>query len=108
MKSKETAMKMTDEQVTKHIHWIIEATGLRLQQVENCVELLQTGATVPFIARYRKEQTGEMDEVQIRDVEERFGYFCELEERKTTVLKSIKDQGKLTSELFERIEASRQ
>jgi uncharacterized protein len=76
--------------------------------VEHTVELLQEGATVPFIARYRKEQTGELDEVQIRTVEEQFTYFCELEERKGTVLKSIGEQGKLTDELRERIAATRQ
>ncbi|MFZ2949396.1 MAG: Tex family protein [Desulfuromonadaceae bacterium] len=76
--------------------------------MEHTIELLQEGATVPFIARYRKEHTGELDEVQIRDVEEQFAYFCELEERRITVLKSIEEQGKLTPELRERIEASRQ
>jgi protein Tex len=102
------AMKLTGEQINKIIHWITETIGLKLPQVHNCVELLQTGATVPFIARYRKELTGELDEVQIRDVEERFSYFCELEERRCTVLNSIEEQGKLTPELFERISASRQ
>src|SRR5450631_3664190 len=102
------AMKLTGEQINKIIHWITETIGLKLPQVHSCVELLQAGATVPFIARYRKELTGELDEVQIRDVEERFSYFCELEERRSTVLKSIEEQGKLTPELFERISASRQ
>ncbi len=101
-------MKLTDEQARKLITYIIEATGLKPFQVEHTVELLQEGATVPFIARYRKEHTGELDEVQIRTVEEQFAYFCELEERKVTVLKSIEEQGKLTPELRERIEASRQ
>ncbi len=101
-------MKLTDEQIRKLIPYIIEATGLKAFQVEHTVELLQEGATVPFIARYRKEHTGELDEVQIRTVEEQFTYFCELEERKITVLKSIDEQGKLTPELRERIEASRQ
>src|SRR6185369_6618807 len=100
-------MKLTDEQSRKLIPFIIEATGLKPFQVEHTVELLQEGATVPFIARYRKEHTGELDEVQIRDVEEQFAYFSELEERKITVLKSIEEQGKLTPELRERIEASR-
>ena len=100
-------MKLTDEQSRKVLPWIIEATGLKPFQVEHTVELLQEGATVPFIARYRKEQTGELDEVQIRTVEEQFAYFCELEERKFTVLKSIEEQGKLTPELRERIESSR-
>jgi uncharacterized protein len=101
-------MKLTDEQNRRIIFYIIEATGLKPFQVEHTVELLQEGATVPFIARYRKEHTGELDEVQIRTVEEQFTYFCELEERKITVLKSIEEQGKLTPELRERIEVSRQ
>ncbi len=101
-------MKLSDEQRIKLISYIIEATGLKPFQVEHTVELLQEGATVPFIARYRKEHTGELDEVQIRTIEEQFAYFCELEERKITVLKSIEEQGKLTPELRERIEASRQ
>ncbi|OGU15114.1 MAG: RNA-binding transcriptional accessory protein [Geobacteraceae bacterium GWC2_53_11] len=101
-------MKLTDEQTRKLNTYIIEATGLKSFQVEHTVELLQEGATVPFIARYRKEYTGELDEVQIRTVEEQFAYFCELEERKVTVLKSIDEQGKLTPELRERIESSRQ
>ncbi|MFZ3207537.1 MAG: Tex-like N-terminal domain-containing protein, partial [Geobacteraceae bacterium] len=101
-------MKLTDAQTKKLIFYIIEATGLKPFQVEHTVELLQEGATVPFIARYRKEHTGELDEVQIRTVEEQFFYFCELEERKITVLKSIEEQGKLTPELRERVEASRQ
>jgi uncharacterized protein len=101
-------MKLTDEQNRRIIPYIIEATGLKPLQVEHTVELLQEGATVPFIARYRKEHTGELDEVQIRTVEEQFSYFCELEERKVTVLKSIDEQGKLTPELRQRIENSRQ
>jgi uncharacterized protein len=101
-------MKLTDEQTLRLMPAIIEATGLKPFQVEHTVTLLQEGATVPFIARYRKEQTGELDEVQIRTVEEQFAYYCELEERKVTVLKSIEEQGKLTPELRERIEATRQ
>ena len=101
-------MKPTEEQTRTLIRYVIEATGLKAFQVEHTVELLQEGATVPFIARYRKEHTGELDEVQIRAVEEYFTYFCELEERRITVLKSIEEQGKLTPELRERIESSRQ
>ena len=101
-------MKLTDEQARKLVHYVIETTGLKPFQVEHTVELLQEGATVPFIARYRKEHTGELDEVQIRAVEEQFAYFCELEERKITVLKSIEEQGKLTPELRLRIESTRQ
>ena len=101
-------MKLTAEQIRKLIPYIIEATGLKPFQVEHTVELLQEGATVPFIARYRKEHTGELDEVQIRTVEEQFSYFCELEERKISVLKTIEEQGKLTPELRDKIENSRQ
>ncbi len=101
-------MKLTEELTRKLISFIIEKTGLKLFQVEHTVDLLQEGATVPFIARYRKEQTGELDEVQIREVEEQFAYFCDLEERKITVLKSIEEQGKLTPELREKICISRQ
>ena len=101
-------MKLTDEQIRRLIPCIIEATGFKPFQVEHTVELLQEGATVPFIARYRKERTGELDEVQIRTVEEQFTYFCELEERRFTVLKSIEEQGKLTPELRQCIESTRQ
>jgi protein Tex len=70
------------------------------------VELLADGATVPFIARYRKEVTGNLDEVQIRSIEEKLLYFRELESRRETILASILEQGKLTDELKARIEAT--
>ncbi|BCS54373.1 Tex family protein [Geobacter sp. SVR] len=101
-------MKLTAEQACIVVPYIIEATGLKPFQVEHTVELLQEGATAPFIARYRKERTGELDEVQIRLVEEQLCYFGELQERKATVLRSIEEQGKLTPELRQRIENSRQ
>jgi uncharacterized protein len=99
-------MKLDKAQHHALIPFIIQATDLKPFQVEHTVALLQEGATVPFIARYRKERTGELDEVQIRMVEERFTYFCELEERKLTVLKTIEEQGKLTAELRDRIIAA--
>src|ERR1700691_6646842 len=68
------------------------------------VELLDEGSTVPFIARYRKEATGNLDEVQIRAIEEKLAYFRELVSRKETILASIADQGKLTDDLKTRIE----
>src|SRR5579862_6617785 len=68
------------------------------------VELLDEGSTVPFIARYRKESTGNLDEVQIRSIEEKLLYFRELISRKETILASIQEQGKLTGELKARIE----
>jgi uncharacterized protein len=70
------------------------------------VELLDEGATVPFIARYRKEVTGNLDEVQIRGIEEKLLYFRELESRRETILASILEQGKLTDALKARIEAT--
>ena len=69
-------------------------------------ELLGEGATVPFIARYRKEKTGGLDDTQLRKLEERLGYLTELEDRRTTVLKSITEQGKLTPELQRAIGAA--
>jgi uncharacterized protein len=100
-------MKMTETQTGAVITSITEATGLKPLQVHHTVELLNEGATVPFIARYRKEYTGELDEVQIRAIEDLLTYFTELEERRVTVLKSIEEQGKLTSELRLRIETTR-
>jgi uncharacterized protein len=70
------------------------------------IELLDDGGTVPFIARYRKEATGNLDEVQIRTIEEKLAYFRELEDRRATILASIAEQGKLTDELKTRIEAT--
>ena len=70
------------------------------------IELLDEGGTVPFIARYRKEATGNLDEVQIRSIEEKLAYFRSLMERKATVLASIAEQGKLTGELQKAIEAT--
>ncbi len=73
--------------------------GVKNEQVAAAVELLGEGATVPFIARYRKERTGGLDDTQLRKLEERLGYLRELEDRRATVLKSIGEQGKLTAEL---------
>ena len=75
-------------------------------QITAAVQLLDDGATVPFIARYRKEATGGLDDSQLRTLEERLTYLRELEERKQTVLKSIAEQGKLTPELQAAIEAA--
>ena len=72
-------------------------------QVAAAVELLGEGSTVPFIARYRKERTGGLDDTQLRRLEERLGYLRELEDRRSTVLKSIEEQGKLTPDLAKAI-----
>jgi protein Tex len=82
--------------------------SLKSHQVKNALELLAEGATVPFIARYRKERTGEMNEVQLRDLFDRFAYLTELEERKSVILEAISSQGKLTTELEQKISASLQ
>ncbi len=99
---------MTKQPVTDFIVLLQEETGLPPQRLAATIALLEEGATVPFIARYRKEATGELDEVQIRLVEERLAYFKELDERRTTILKSIADQGKLTAELEQKILVCRQ
>jgi len=83
-----------------------ELTGYRLPQIITVLTLLNEGNTVPFIARYRKEMTGSLDEVQIREIEERYHYLQNLEKRKEEVLRLIKEQGKLTSELRKAIETA--
>ena len=75
-------------------------------QVQSAISLLDAGATVPFIARYRKEATGGLDDTQLRNLEERLRYLRELDERRDTILKSIEEQGKLTAELEESIKAA--
>ncbi|MEN6532065.1 MAG: Tex family protein, partial [Bryobacteraceae bacterium] len=82
-----------------------EQISVPLNKIVPTIELFDEGATVPFIARYRKEVTGNLDEVQIRSIEEKLTYFRELEDRRATVLQSIGEQGKLTPELRARIEA---
>lgn len=79
---------------------------VRPAQINAAVELLDGGATVPFIARYRKEVTEGLDDIQLREIESRLGYLRELEERRAAVLKSIEEQGKLTPELRAAIEAA--
>jgi uncharacterized protein len=85
---------------------ISEELKVRVAQVEAAVRLLDEGATVPFIARYRKEVTGGLDDVQLRTLEERLGYLRELEERRAVVLKSIGEQGKLSAELESEIQSA--
>lgn len=78
--------------------------GVSTVQITSVAKLLADGNTVPFIARYRKEAHGNLDEVKIGKIQERLGYYNELEDRKATVIKSIDEQGKLTDELREKIE----
>ncbi|MFB8046717.1 Tex family protein [Streptomyces hydrogenans] len=85
---------------------IAEELGVRERQVRAAVELLDGGSTVPFIARYRKEATEMLDDAQLRTLEERLRYLRELEDRRTAVLDSVREQGKLTEELEARILAA--
>ncbi len=83
---------------------IAQSLGITLKALVATIELLDEGGTVPFIARYRKEATGNLDEVQIRGAEEKLAYFRELEDRRETILRTIEEQGKLTPELRAKIE----
>lgn len=86
-----------------YIQKIAEKLSFSLKQINNIHDLHAEGATIPFMARYRKEATSNMDEVQINDVVEQIKYFTELDKRKETVLKTIEGLGKLTPELKQRI-----
>ena len=83
---------------------IAEELGIRENQVNAVIELLDEGNTIPFIARYRKEKHGSLDDGQLRSLYERLVYLRSLEERKAAVLKSIEEQGKLTGQLKKQIE----
>jgi protein Tex len=85
---------------------IAEELGVREQQVEATVALLDGGATVPFVARYRKEITGALDDAQLRTLEERLNYLRELEERRAAILDSVREQGKLDAALEAAIRAA--
>ena len=90
----------------KIIRQIAAEIRVREPQVQAAVDLLDGGATVPFVARYRKEATGGLDDIQLRELEHRLGYLRELEERRAAVLKSIEEQGKLTAQLRGSVEAA--
>ena len=91
---------------TTHVKLIADGLSIRSRNVENTIRLLQDGATVPFISRYRKEATGSLDEVQVSDIQKELKKLQELEKRKETILKSIEEQGKLTEELRHRVEST--
>ena len=90
--------------IMTYAHRIADSLNIQPNKVENTIKLLEEGATIPFISRYRKEVTGSLDEVQIGDIATEFKKFQELEKRKETVLKTIEEQGKLTDDLHRRIE----
>ena len=85
---------------------IAEEIGARPAQVAAAVDLIDGGATVPFIARYRKEATGGLDDTQLRDLGERLVYLRELEARRATIREAIREQGKLTDDLARAIDGA--
>ncbi|NEQ07136.1 MAG: RNA-binding transcriptional accessory protein [Moorea sp. SIO4E2] len=87
---------------------LAQELSLSATQIENALSLFAEGATIPFIARYRKEVTGSLDEVQLRTIAERHTYLTELEQRKSVILNAIASAGKLTDELKAKIEACQQ
>ena len=95
----DTLMKQLEELKLDILNNVAKELNLNLSQIENTVKLFDEGATVPFIARYRKEVTGNLDEEQIREVIEKVTYYRNLEKRKEEVLRLIEEQGKLTEEL---------
>jgi uncharacterized protein len=95
--------KSLSTQILIHIS---QQLNTSLKSLVATIALLDEGGTVPFIARYRKEATGNLDEVQIRSIQEKLEYFRELEDRRQTVLQSIEEQGKLTPELKARIDGT--
>src|SRR5881398_4017391 len=82
---------------------IADELGVREGQVTAAVDLLDGGATVPFVARYRKEATGGLDDIQLRLLEERLRYLRELEDRRAAIVASITEQNKMTPELLQAI-----
>jgi len=86
-----------------YIDTICDSIGVASWQVEHCIELLEEGATVPFISRYRKERTGALDDTQVSEVKFQWQKFIDLEKRKKSILESIEEQGALTDELREKI-----
>lgn len=91
---------------SKMLQMIASSTSVKPSQAEAVIKLLDDGNTVPFIARYRKEATGSLDEVQIKSIEDRYHYIQQLEQRKEEVLRLIEEQGKLTEELAASIKAA--
>jgi protein Tex len=90
----------------KHLQLISDSLGIPKNRIESTIQLFDEGATIPFIARYRKEVTGSLDEVQIGDIQTQYKKLQELEKRREAILKNIEEQGKLTDDLRKRIEAT--
>ncbi len=104
----EEVEKKEEHTMEQWIQQTVQKTNLTHKQVKNVVSLLQEGNTVPFIARYRKEQTGALDEVQIKAIADTYEYEKNLSERKDEVIRLIKEQDKLTPELTTKITAATQ
>lgn len=101
---KERAQSIPNQTISMQISEIIaRQTGLRQRQVENTIQLLSTGATIPFISRYRKEATGGLDEVKVAQVKEQNDRLEELVKRRDYIIQTIEEQGKMTDELKQRI-----
>lgn len=108
MSEQETVLEPNEETIKAERHeriikQVAKELSLSLKQVRTTSELLDEGNTIPFIARYRKEMTGELDENQLRLIEERIVYLRNLEDRKVEVIRIIEEQGKLTGELKQSI-----
>lgn len=103
---RQTIHDMTETVALKIVQRIATELSVQPRQVAAAVQLLDEGSTVPFIARYRKEVTGNLDDTQLRQLEERLLYLRELEDRRATILSSIDEQGKLTDELRAAIDAA--
>lgn len=87
-----------------YLNLLTEKLSIAAWQIENCIELLEEGSTIPFISRYRKEKTGGLDEVLVAEIKHYFNYFTDLDKRKNTITDSIEEQGKLTEALRKEIE----
>lgn len=96
---------MTEEQI---IHAVAAAVGVRVRQVQTALQLLQDGNTIPFIARYRKEATGVLDELQLRQIQEHYTHEQALASRRETVRQSIMEQGQWTDALAQQLDAASQ
>ena len=99
---------MTDQLDSNLIKWVSKETEVNTTTIKKVIELLDEGNTVPFIARYRKEVTGGLDEVQIKAVQDKWHYAVNLSDRKQEVLRIIEEQGKLTEELEKEIKQATQ
>jgi len=96
--------KMPDMSVDKHFEFIANKLGLKVWQVENTIRLMDDGATIPFISRYRKESTGSLDEVTLLTIKDEYARLKELDKRREAIIRSIEEQGKMTPELRQRID----